>query len=183
MWITPKPFGAADVLAFWGCGKAWDARGIFWGKRHFGRACVRILAARRGAWLRPFGFCAGRRPKSGGFGRPKSGYPHYPQKRFPQKVEKKAQCLPWFWRRAHKLSTRLSTDPDARPGACAPPQNPTQKAGKVYPTIVYHTLADGANKSAAWVRGRGGRDEGTKGYVSFLSQERNKEPVCDVKVN
>ena len=25
-------------------------------------------------------------------------------------------------------------------------------------------------------------NEGTRGYVSFLSQERNKEPVCDVKV-
>ncbi len=30
------------------------------------------------------------------------------------------------------------------------------------------------------MRGAGGRD---KGNVSFLSQERNKEPVCDVKVN
>ena len=39
-------------------------------------------------------------------------------------------------------------------------------------------------------RGRGTRGGGTKGdeggrrdYVSFLSQERNKEPVCDVKVD
>lgn len=36
MWITPKPFGAPALLGFWACGKAWDAPGIFWGKRHFG---------------------------------------------------------------------------------------------------------------------------------------------------
>ena len=26
------------------------------------------------------------------------------------------------------------------------------------------------------------RDEGTGGYVTFFSEESNKEPVCDVKV-
>lgn len=96
MWITPKPFGVPALLGFWACGKAWDAPGIFWGKRH-------LDAPARGFWRR--GGRAGRqpprgnaepRPQKGDFGRPKSGYPHYPQKRFPPKVEKKAQQLPGF---------------------------------------------------------------------------------------
>ena len=37
----------------------------------------------------------------------------------------------------------------------------------------------------SFFRGMGGRrgEWGNEGYVSFLSQERNKEPVCDIKVN
>ena len=170
MWITPKPFGAPALLGFWACGKAWDAPGIFWGKRHFG-------APARGFWRR--GGRAGRqpprgnaepRPQKGDFGRPKSGYPHYPQKRFPPKVEKKAQQLPGFWRRAHKLSTRLSTDRSAPPGASAQPQNRHKRGENVYPATLYHTLPAHANK-----RMGGGRE--ARGYVSFLSQERNKEPA------
>lgn len=146
MWITPKPFGAPALLGFWACGKAWDAPGIFWGKRHFG-------APARGFWRRggragrqPPGGNAEPRPQKGDFGRPKSGYPHYPQKRFPPKVEKKAQQLPGFWRRAHKLSTRLSTDRSAPPGASAQPQNRPKRGEKVYPATLYHTLPAHANK-------------------------------------
>ena len=146
MWITPKPFGVPALLGFWACGKAWDAPGIFWGKRHFG-------APARGFWRRggragrqPPGGNAEPRPQKGDFGRPKSGYPHYPQKRFPPKVEKKSQQLPGFWRRAHKLSTRLSTDRSAPPGASAQPQNRPKRGEKVYPATLYHTLPAHANK-------------------------------------
>ena len=154
MWITPKPFGAPAILGFWACGKAWDAPGIFWGKRHFG-------APARGFWRRggragrqPPGGNAEPRPQKGDFGRPKSGYPHYPQKRFPPKVEKKAQQLPGFWRRAHKLSTRLSTDRSAPPGASAQPQNRPKRGEKVYPATLYHTLPAHANKRMVGRTGR-----------------------------
>ena len=161
MWITPKPFGAPALLGFWACGKAWDAPGIFWGKRHFG-------APARGVWRRggragrqPPGGNAEPRPQKGDFGRPKSGYPHYPQKRFPPKVEKKAQQLPGFWRRAHKLSTRLSTDRSAPPGASAQPQNRPKRGEKVYPATLYHTLPAHANKRMVGRTGRGRGGDGT----------------------
>lgn len=165
MWITPKPFGAPALLGFWACGKAWDAPGIFWGKRHFG-------APARGFWRRggragrqPPGGNAEPRPQKGDFGRPKSGYPHYPQKRFPPKVEKKAQQLPGFWRRAHKLSTRLSTDRSAPPGASAQPQNRPKRGEKVYPTTLYHTLPAHANKRMGGGREGNGGEDG-KGFAA-----------------
>lgn len=73
MWITPKPFGVPALLGFWACGKAWDAPGIFWGKRHFG-------APARGFWRR--GGRAGRQPPGGNAEpRPPKGRFWPPQKR------------------------------------------------------------------------------------------------------
>ena len=178
MWITPKPFGAPALFGFWACGKAGDAPGIFWGKRHFG-------APARGFWRRggragrqPPGGNAEPRPQKGDFGRPKSGYPHYPQKRFPPKVEKKAQQLPGFWRRAHKLSTRLSTDRSAPPGASAQPQNRPKRGEKVYPATLYHTLPAHANKRMGG--GRDGDGEGT--VLSWSPRKYQRRLRCDVKV-
>ena len=181
MWITPKPFGAPALLGFWACGKAWDAPGIFWGKRHFG-------APARGFWRRggragrqPPGGNAEPRPQKGDFGRPQSGYPHYPQKRFPPKVEKKAQQLPGFWRRAHKLSTRLSTDRSAPPGASAQPQNRPKRGEKVYPATLYHILPAHANKRMGGGReGDGGRGDT---ILSWSPRKNQRRLRCDVKVS
>ena len=180
MWITPKPFGAPALLGFWACGKAWDAPGIFWGKRHFGAPARRFWRRGGRAGRQPQGDGAEPRPQKGDFGRPQSGYPHYPQKRFPQKVEKKAQQLPGFWRRAHKLSTRLSTDRSAPPGASAQPKNRPKRGEKVYPATLYHTLPLGANRRMSGRRGTV-RDEG--GTILSWSPRKNQRRLrCDVKV-
>ena len=168
---NPKTFWRACAFGLLGLWKSLGCAGDILGKTAFWRACARIFWRRGGrAGRQPPRGNAEPRPQKGDFGRPKSGYPHYPQKRFPPKVEKKSQQLPGFWRRAHKLSTRLSTDRSAPPGASAQPQNRPKRGEKVYPATLYHTLPAHANK-----RMGGGRE--ARGYVSFLSQERNKEPA------
>lgn len=93
-------------------------------------------------------------PKRAILAAPKAVIHIIPKKRFPPKVEKKAQQLPGFWRRAHKLSTRLSTDRSAPPGASAQPQNRPKRGEKVYPATLYHTLPAHANKRMVGRTGR-----------------------------
>ena len=96
MWITPKPFGAPALLGFWACGKAWDAPGIFWGKRHFG-------APARGFWRRggragrqPPGGSAEPRPKRAILAAPKAVIHIIPKSAFPQKWRKKPSSYRGF---------------------------------------------------------------------------------------
>ena len=174
---NPKTFWRACAFGLLGLWKSLGCAGDILGKTAFWRACARILAARRPGWTAASGRQCGTSPQKSDFGRPKSGYPHYPQKRFPPKVEKKAQQLPGFWRRAHKLSTRLSTDRSVPPGASAQPQNRPKRGEKVYPATLYHTLPAHANKRMGG--GREGDGEGT--VLSWSPRKYQRRLRCDVK--
>ena len=167
---NPKTFWRACAFGLLGLWKSLGCAGDILGKTAFGRACARILAARRPGWTAASERQCGASPPKGRFWPPQKRLSTLSPKALSPKSGEKSPAVTGVWRRAHKLSTRLSTDRSAPPGASAQPQNRPKRGEKVYPATLYHTLPAHANK-----RMGGGR--GARGYVSFLSQERNKEPA------
>lgn len=153
MWITPKPFGAPALLGFWACGKAWDAPGIFWGKRHFG-------APARGFWRRggragrqPPGGSAEPRPKRAILAAPKAVIHIIPKSAFPQKWRKKPSSYRGFGG-APTMLPQSYPPISARRRALAPGPKITPKEANRYTLQQYNIFCRQAQTLSAASDGR-----------------------------